>query len=100
MSLQTSIPAILLHALIFSFIYTAVTHCYWHWIKKHKEMKWHNLVKDMEQQVINEQINQMYLNQYEQTEVLKELASKCTSEKVVCEKGPDSKPPSQNNYSF
>lgn len=55
----------------------------------------------MEQQVVNEQITQMYLNQYEQSEVLRELANKCTSEKVVCEKAPENEQKhSQNKYTF
>ena len=43
----------------------------------------------------------MYLNQYEQSEVLRELASKCTSEKVVFEQAPEEEQKhSQNKYTF
>ena len=91
MSLQTSIPAIFLHALIFAFVYTAVSHCYWKYIKQCREKKWGNMVKEMEREIANEQINQMYLNQFEQTEVLKQLASKCSSDKVIKENGPQTK---------
>lgn len=94
MSLQTSIPAIFLHALIFAFVYSAVSHCYWKYVKQTREKKWGQMVMAMERDIANEQINQMYLNQFEQTEVLKQLASKCSSEKVVKENGPGTK------YSF
>ena len=80
MSLQTSLPAIFLHAFIFAAIYTCLSHCFARFLKAQKLQKWQKAVKDMEQQVVNEQITQMYLNQYEQSEVLRELASKCTSE--------------------
>ena len=100
MSLQTSIPAVFLHAFIFAAIYVALSHCYFRYLKKQKMSKWQKAVKEMEQQVVNEQITQMYLNQYEQGEVLRELASKCTSEKVVCEKAPEKQTPPMNKYSF
>ena len=101
MSLQTSVPAIFLHAFIFAAIYVAVSHCYWRYLKAQKLQKWQKAVKDMEQKVVNEQISQMYLNQYEQSEVLRELASKCTSEKVVFEQAPEEEQKhSQNKYTF
>jgi hypothetical protein len=100
LSLQTSIPAVFLHAFIFASLYAAICHCYWRYVKKTKMQKWQNAVKEMEQQVVNEQITQMYLNQYEQGEVLRELANKCTSEKVVCEKAPEKPVQNQNKYSF
>ena len=83
MSMQTSLPAIFLHSIIFAFLYRAIINLYWECVKKYRTEKWRKAVKDMEQQIMSEKLTQVVLNQYQQNEVLRELANKCTSESGV-----------------
>jgi hypothetical protein len=83
MSLQTSLPAIFVHAIIFAVVHKAVTHVYWKCVNKHRAEKWRRAVKDMEQQIINDKLTHVVLNIHQQNEVLRELANKCNSESGV-----------------
>ena len=86
MSLQTSVPAILVHALIFAFLYRCICHCYMMALRRYNHSKWHQAVREMEQDVVNQQIAQMYVNQHEQESVLRSLVNKCNSAATVANK--------------
>ena len=77
MSMQTSVPAILLHGLIFAFLYRSISHHYFNYMQRQKAEKWSAAVRAMEQDVVNQQIANMYVNQQEQQEVLRSLVEKC-----------------------
>jgi len=77
MSLQTSVPSILVHGIIFAFLYRSISHHYWQYVQRQKAEKWSMAVRAMEQDVVNQQIANMYVNQQEQQQVLRSLVEKC-----------------------
>jgi len=81
MTLQTSIPSILIHAIIFVFLYRCLSHCYHMHVRKNNEKRWHRAVREMEQEILNDQIAQMFVGQKEQRDILKNLAEKCSHSK-------------------
>lgn len=79
MTMQTSVPSILVHALIFAFLYRSISHWYWKIVKHYRAQKWQKAVREMEQDVVNQQIAYMFVNQKEQQDVLTSLVKKCNS---------------------
>ena len=77
MSLQTSVPAILLHGFIFMFLYRCLSHCYYTYLRKQQEKEWHRAVREMEQDIVNEQIAHMFIGQKQQRAILNNLVEKC-----------------------
>jgi hypothetical protein len=81
MSLQTSLPSILLHGLIFTVLYSCLSHCYHMHLRKSQEKEWHRAVREMEQEIVNHQIASMFVGQKEQREILHSLTEKCNQAK-------------------
>lgn len=79
MSMQTSVPAILLHALIFACVYRAISHCYWQYVQNNRAKLWDRVVRDMEQEIMHQNIVDLHITQQEQNAVLRSLAQNCNA---------------------
>jgi hypothetical protein len=78
-TMQTSLPAILLHALIFACLYRLISHCYLKYVEQKRAKMWRHIVRDMEQEILNDNINSIFITQQEQTNALRALSQKCSA---------------------
>ena len=76
-SMQTSVIAILLHSVIFTCLHQLIMHCYRHHLEHNQNKMWRHVVRDMEQEIMNQNIAEIYVTQQEQAAALSALANKC-----------------------
>jgi hypothetical protein len=69
---------ILIHAAIFAFIYSAVSHCYWMHMKHRHHRMMRHLNQDLMNEVQMEKLDQLQLNQMMQNDMLSALSTKCS----------------------
>lgn len=101
-SLQTSIPAILLHGLIFAVIYRCVSHCYRSMVKMWRKRQMAMKMALYEQRMQGEQLNDIYMMQAAQARAMYQIGSNCKNRTVIemrgrpggcgCKAGPEGCP--------
>ena len=82
-SMQTSLPAILLHGLIFAILYGCISHMYWAAVKHWKARQMMLAIASYEQQRQGAQLDDIVMMQAAQTRALYEIGSNCKNKTVV-----------------
>jgi len=76
-SMQTSVVAILLHGIIFTCLHQLVMQCYRNHLDHNKKKMWRHVVRDMEHEIMNQNIAEIYVTQKEQAAALNALSNNC-----------------------